>query len=475
MKLMKRIVGVLLSSALVASISASTLNAQETTMEVKIDESPLQQEDFNKIEEIYNSILEYYIEDVDKDALLQGALEGMVSALGDPYSEYLDADEAMQFDDSIEGSFFGIGVQFMMQSGQVMIISPIKDTPADKAGLQANDIILEADGVTLTDMNTNGVVKLIRGEEGTSVKLKIQRGSQTFDVTVERAEIPVISVTGELDEEQKQIGFVQISQFSSTTAEELQKTVEDLKAQGATHFIFDLRNNPGGLLDQAMIISNMFLEDGEIIVQMQEQKDEPVSYAANDVLYGKFQINDPYVVLINEGSASASEIVSAAIAENTDFPLIGQKTFGKGTAQNITNQSELGELKLTVAKWLTPTGLWIHETGIMPDIEIAANELSTAISLNSSETLQEGDANEMVKTAIKILKALGYEIESEYAYDATVKVAVEAFQEEHGLVKNGIITGDTATQLNLAAREYLLENDPQYDKAVEILLKEFSN
>lgn len=470
----KKVVTLIMTTAISFSTTSAFVWAQEATTQ-PIKEEPLTAEDFKQIEEVYNSIINYYIEDVEKEVLLQGALDGMVSALEDPYSEYLDADEAMQFDDTVEGSFFGIGIQIMSQSGQIIIISPINDTPAEKAGLQANDIILEADGISLTDMNTNEVVKHIRGEEGTTVNLKIQRGSQTFEVTVERAEIPIISVTGEVDEQHSDIGFVQISQFSSKTAEELKKTIEDLRADGVNKFVFDLRNNPGGLLDQAMIISNMFLENNDIMVQMQEQQNEPRAYVANDAAYGTFQVTEPYVVLINEGSASASEILAAAISENTEHLLIGKTTFGKGTAQNITNQSDLGELKLTIAKWLTPNGNWIHQTGITPHVEVEPNELATAISLSSNETLQEGDVNEFVKTAIKILNALGFETDTEYAYDESVKVAVEAFQKGNDLEVDGKITGDTATKLNLAARDYLLENDPQYDKAVETLLKETAN
>lgn len=455
-------------------VIAETKTEEETTVAettVEVDESPLEDEDFKLIEDVYNSILDNYIEDVNKEVLLQGALDGMVRSLGDPYSEYLDSDESAQFDETIEGSFTGIGVQIMTQNGLVTIISPIADTPADKAGLRANDIILEADGVSLTDMNSNEVVKHIRGEIGTKVNLKIQRGSSTFEVEVERAEIPLISVESKLDENEPTIGYVQITQFASTTADEIEEAVSQLRKDGAKRFIFDLRNNPGGLLDQAIIISNMFLKDGDIIVQMQEQDKEPIAYAANDKAYGKFQIDEPYVVLINEGSASASEILSAAISENTDNPLVGMTTFGKGTAQNITNQSDFGELKLTVAKWLTPSGMWIHKTGITPKVEVENEPLANSISLNAKEEVKEGDASDYTKTAILILKALGYEINSDYLFEESVTQAVKAFQEKNNLEADGIITGDTANLLNNEAREYLNNHDVQYDKALETLLQ----
>lgn len=436
------------------------------------DDQKLTDADLQKIVDIYNSIQDNYIEDVDKDKLLLGALEGMVNALDDPYSEFLDNEEAKAFDDIVEGSFFGIGVQIMSESGQIVIISPIADTPAEKAGLLPNDIILEADGVVLTDMNTNEVVTYIRGEVGTTVDLKIQRGSSTFNVSIERAEIPIISVESELDPEDKTIGNVKITQFSITTADELEEAVKNLRDQGAKRFVFDLRNNPGGLLDQAIIISNMFLEDEETIVQTQEQDSKPVAYESSDAAYGKFQITEPYVVLINEGSASASEILSAAIAENTDNPLVGAKSFGKGTVQNITNQSDLGELKLTIAKWLTPTGLWIHKTGITPDVEANGHEIAHTVLLDTKSTLKLGDSNEFVKSAILVLRALGYDIESDFLYDESMVEAVKKFQTDNSLTVDGEITGDTAMQLNKKAREFLKENDLQYDKAVELLNKE---
>lgn len=451
---------------LIMPLYTDFVQAQESA--ALVDESPLTEEDLKKIQDVYNQITQYYIEDIDKSVLLQGALEGMVNALEDPYSEYLDAAESERFDETFEGSFVGIGIQFMMQNGQVIVISPIADTPADKAGLQPNDILLEADGVSLSDLNTNEVVELIRGEKGTEVTILIQRGDSTFEVTMTRDDIPLITVSGEVDEDDATIGYVSINQFAGSTYDELVETIETLRQEGVTSFVFDLRNNPGGLLDQALDISNMFLESGQTIVQMQEQTADPKVYKA-DPLYGTFKIDEPYVVLINEGSASASEILAAAISENTDFPLVGATTFGKGTAQNILSESELGELKLTTAKWLTPSGLWIHETGVTPDVEVQASPVATSVLLSSDEVLELGATNDYVKSVIVILQALGYEVDSEYLYNESVKQAVELFQADHDLEVTGIVTGDTANKLNDEARSYLETHDPQYDKAVEIL------
>lgn len=451
---------------LIMPLYTDFVQAQESA--AVVDESPLTEEDLKKIQDVYNQITQYYIEDIDKSVLLQGALEGMVNALEDPYSEYLDAAESERFDETFEGSFVGIGIQFMMQNGQVIVISPIADTPADKAGLQPNDILLEADGVSLSDLNTNEVVDLIRGEKGTDVTILIQRGDSTFEVTMTRDDIPLITVSGEIDENDATIGYVSINQFAGSTYDELVEVIETLRQEGATSFVFDLRNNPGGLLDQALYISNMFLESGQTIVQMQEQTADPIVYTA-DPLYGTFKIDEPYVVLNNEGSASASEILAAAISENTEYPLIGATTFGKGTAQNILSESELGELKLTTAKWLTPSGLWIHETGVTPDVEVQASPVATSVLLSSDEVLELGTSNDYVKSVIVILQALGYEVDSEYLYNESVKQAVESFQADHDLEVTGIVTGDTAHKLNDEARSYLETHDPQYDKAVEVL------
>lgn len=458
-------------SLLIAGLSLGLLTwpMVESTALGRNSDNQLSNEDIQKIQDVYQSIQDNYIEDTDKDTLLQGALEGMVNALGDPYSEFLDAAESEVFDDSIEGSFFGIGVHFVLQNGNVMIISPIADTPADKAGLQPNDIILEADGTSLADLDTNQVVTLIRGEEGSKVKLKIQRGSSTFEVEVERAKIPITTVTSKLDEEEREVGYIEISQFSATTYDELVQAITALREEGAKRFVFDLRNNPGGLLDQALRISNIFLEDGQVILQTQAKGEEAQKAEADDATLGKFQVTEPYVVLVNKGSASASEILAAAIQENTNNPIIGVTSFGKGTVQNIANQSELGELKLTIAKWLTPNGTWIHGTGVTPDVEASPHELASAVQLLVEEPLKEGEANEKVNTAIQFLRTLGYEIDGDYQFSDQVSQAVKDFQKDKQLDETGEIDSLTATQLNQAIRDYLKEVDPQYDKALELV------
>lgn len=433
------------------------------------EQETLSDDDFATIQQVYDSIQALYIEDLEKEDLVQGALKGMVEATGDPYSEFLNPDQAEEMTNDVEGSFSGIGVQFQMIDDVPTIVAPIEGTPASEVGLLPNDIILEADGEELTGMDTNEIVNLIRGEIGTTVDLVIQRGDDTFDVAIERAEIPIVTVTGEIDEDNPETGYVNITQFNGTTTEELQTVITDLRDQGATEFVFDLRYNPGGLLDQVLLISNMFLEDGENIMQMEESNARKTVYTANDDEYGDFQIDEPYVFLINEGSASASEILAAAVNENNGTPLIGQTTFGKGSVQSVLPQGEYGDLKITIAKWLTAEGVWIHEEGVAATEEVDPNPLEGAILLNAADTYQLGDSDPGVQTIGTTLELLEYDLETTEYFDETMETAIKAFQNEHDLEETGVVTAETTTKLNEEARRLLEEIDPQYDRAVEVL------
>ena len=434
------------------------------------EEDQLSEEDLALIESIYNQIQTSYINDVDKKELLEGALKGMVEATGDPYSEFLDQDQTQDMNEDLSGSFSGIGVQITVQNNQVVVMTPIADTPAEKAGLLPKDIILKADNKDLSGMTANEVVQIIRGKKGTSVHLEIQRDQQTFEVDIKRDDIPIYTVEGDIAKSDKNVGIVKISQFNTTTAQELQDKVKELRKAGAKQFVFDLRNNPGGLMDQALSISNMFLEDKDTIMQVQEANTEnPTVYVANDKEYGNFKIKEPYVLLVNDGSASASEILTAAIKENTDAKILGSKTFGKGTVQTVMPQGDYGELKLTIAKWLTPSGQWIHEKGIEPSQEVKADPIQTSILLNGEDQLSLGQHSDSVANLNVILNGMGYSANQKDEFDQDTEKAVKAFQKDHDLDQDGIVTGDTSAAINLAAQEYLQNHDGQLDQAIKIL------
>ena len=453
------------SASVMLLIGTGNVSAQDNS-----NSTELTTEDIQIIQDVYNSIQQQYIHEIDKKTLLEGALKGMVTSIGDPYSEYLNAEESQAFEEDISSSFEGIGVQFSIRNGKVVVISPIDGTPAAKAGIQPNDIFLKADDTELTEsMTTKDIVKLIRGPKGSEIKITIQRGDSVFDVKLIRDTIPVYSVTGTIDEENAEIGNIRITQFAENTAGELETKIKELREKGAKKFIFDLRSNPGGLLDQALRVANMFVEDGATIMQVEERNQPVDKYYANP-LYGTLKIKESYIMLINDGSASASEILAAAVSENTDSKLVGIKTFGKGTVQTVANQSELGELKLTIAKWLTPSGTWVHDNGISPDVEVDSHPAAKVILLDTTVELKKGQSSDFVESLATMMQAIGYDVTLGNYFDDKLEAAVKQFQKDNKLEETGIVMGDTAQLIMDKTREFVEGNDIQYKAARDILL-----
>lgn len=435
------------------------------------DEETTQPVDFQPIEEMYSILMTQYLEEIDSQTLIEGALEGMADAVGDPYTEYLDEVEATSMDEDIQGSFEGIGAEVMKEGEYVRIVSPIAGSPAEEAGLMPNDYIVEVDNESVVDLNINEAVALIRGPQGSEVELLILRGENMFTITLTRDSIPVESVRYELDEDNPTIGYVHITNFNLPTYEELVEAIEELQDQGAEQFIFDVRGNPGGLLNSAIRISNIFVEDGDPIMQSQGRDEEPFVYVADSGEYGDFKFDQQAVLLIDGGSASASEILAGAMSQSADIPLIGTPTFGKGTIQNILPLSGDGEVKFTAGRWLTADGDWVTEESIQPDIEVEMPEYQNFLIINPEENYQEGDTSEEIENINGILDALGYDIGViDNSFDADTQSAVESFQEENDLDVDGIVTGPTARALIEALRELINENDTQYDRAVDYLL-----
>jgi carboxyl-terminal processing protease len=264
---------------------------------------------------------------------------------------------------------------------------------------------------------------------------------------------------------------VHITNFNRPTYEELVDAIEALQAEGAEEFIFDVRGNPGGLLDSALQLSNIFVENGEPLMQSQGRGEEPYVYTASDEL-GEFKLDQESVLLINGGSASASEILAGAMSQSADIPLIGTTTFGKGTIQNVLDITGDGEIKFTAGKWLTADGTWINEEGIAPDMEVEMPDYINLMLVNSEETYETGDVSEEVYNLEQILDVLDYDVGSvDFTYDEETVEAVESFQAENELDQDGIVTGDTARTLVERLRELIEANDAQYDAAVDYLLE----
>ncbi|NEZ02261.1 PDZ domain-containing protein [Bacillus shackletonii] len=424
--------------------------------------------EFNKLYEVYDKLESSYYKKVDKKTLINGAINGMVDSLGDPYSDYMSEDEAKQFNESISSSFEGIGAEIQEKDGFITVVSPIKGSPAEKAGLKPNDKILAVNDKSIRGMSANEAVLLIRGKKGTSVKLTIQpAGSkETAEMTIVRDTIPINTVYAEMMK--NGVAKVQITSFSNNTYDELVKALDEMDKKGMKSLILDLRQNPGGLLNQALEISNLFVPEGKTIVQTEDRngkRDQEVAKA------GK-KINVPAVVLIDEGSASASEITAAALNESAGIPLIGHKSFGKGTVQTATDFKDGSDVKFTVAKWLTPNGEWIHEKGIEPEYKVDLPKYANLPIIDPSKKWKKSDVSSNIKTAEQMLKAVGYNPgKVDGLYDSQTEKAVQAFQKAEHLKVNGILEGDTTIELMNKLREKIIKDDPQVKKATEVLSK----
>ena len=429
----------------------------------------LTNEELKKLELVYDTLVNGYVDkNISKDDLINGALKGMAEATGDPYTNYLVNDETAAIDETMTGSFGGIGAELRSENNRVIISNTREGTPSQKIGLQENDVILKVDGEDMEGKSISYVVSKVRGEVGTDVTLTIQRGTQELEVKITRAKIAIETVKGTVDSSDATIGHVQINSFAKNTAKEVEKAVTDLREKGVKKFIFDVRYNPGGLLDQAIMIANMFVDEGKTILNVENRDGQIKSYKASKD-YGTFKITEPYVLLVNEGSASASEILAAALKESADAKLIGKKTYGKGTVQSVIEVGDNAELKYTIAKWLTPNKTWIHKTGIEPTEEVSMPDYYNITIIDTREVVKEGAVSDNVKTIETILKGLGYDVTVDGYFDSKTTEAVKEFQKSKGLSETGEVDEKTGTALMSAIRDALKANDTQYKAAVKAL------
>ena len=324
--------------------------------------------DFELFWETWDKLKERF---VDKDKLsdkkmFYGALKGMVDSLDDPYTVFMNPKKSKEFEDDLAGIFEGIGAEIGIKNDILTIIAPLPDMPAIKAGIKSGDMVLSIDGETTMDMSVDDAVKLIRGPKGTEVVLTIIRKDEyeTHDIGITRSTIQVNSVSTEMREDN--ILIVRISNFNEDTLKLFNEAVTEALRGDARGLIIDLRNNPGGYLDTAIEISSEWVEEGIVVVE-QYNEDRKIDHLAR----GRARLKTiPTIVLINQGSASASEILSGALKDYGLATLVGMQTFGKGSVQTLDKLSDGSSLKITVAKWLTPNGVSINDDGIAPDYEV---------------------------------------------------------------------------------------------------------
>ncbi|CAN5662083.1 S41 family peptidase [soil metagenome] len=326
--------------------------------------------DYSSVDRVYDKLRLNYDGDLTVEQLMDGLKSGLARATGDSYTEYLNAEAAEEFDADLSGTFSGIGAELGKEGNTVLIVAPIDGYPAEKAGLRPKDVIVEIDGESSFDISVTEAVKRIRGPEGTKVKLKVIRdSSREVDFEITRAQISIPSVESEILE--GNIGYLKISRFSEDTAQLARRAATEFKQKNVKGVVLDLRSNPGGLLDTSVSISSLWLPKGTTVLE--EKRGDVVvktlKSSGDAILEGV-----PTVVLINEGSASASEITAGALRDHNVATLVGQKSFGKGSVQSLERLTGGGVLKVTIARWFTPGGKNIDKEGIEPDHKVERTE-----------------------------------------------------------------------------------------------------
>ncbi|EKN71382.1 carboxyl-terminal protease [Neobacillus bataviensis LMG 21833] len=430
-------------------------------------------EDLDKVAQAYDMILRRYVEKVDQEQLVEGAIQGMLSVLKDPYSVYMDKETARQFTQTLESSFEGIGAEVGMVDGKIVIVSPFKNSPAEKAGIKPNDQILKVDGHSVEGLDLNKATIKIRGKKGTTVNLEIARKGlkDPLTIDVKRDEIPLETVHASVKKHDgKKVGYIEITSFSQDTAADFKKELKALENDDIKGLILDVRGNPGGFLDSVGDILKEFVPKDKPYVQIEGRNGKKERYFSTISEKKDY----PVLVLVDKGSASASEILAGSLKEATGYQLVGETTFGKGTVQQPMPMGDGSNIKLTLAKWLTPDGHWIHKKGIKPDVAIKQPAIFASHPIQVKKPLVEDMNNEQIKNAQEILAGLGFAPGRKDGYfTAQTKMAVKGFQQQNNLEPTGKIDVKTAAKLEEAVvKEVKKEkNDLQLQMALKLITK----
>lgn len=369
--------------------------AQNTTLGTKVSELLVADnssnselpEDLNyaAVEQVYDVLRKNYFGDLTEAELIEALKQGVARATGDPYTVYLNAEAAQAFDESLNGEFSGIGAEIAVKNNQLQVVAPLKGTPADQAGLRPKDFIIAVDGESTEGITVEEAVTQIRGEQGTDVVLTIFRDGESFDVTITRDVIVVPNASGEVLE--GNIGYIDLDTFGNDSTQQVNELAQQFAAQNVNGIVLDLRGNSGGLLNASVDIAGLWL-DNQVVVEQRGNQSGELRSGSRGVLFGI-----PTVVLINGGSASASEIVAGALQDYGVATIIGEQSFGKGSVQALEELPGGAELKVTIARWFTPLGNNIDEEGVTPDQEV---ELTTEDFDN--------DRDPQLKAALELLK-----------------------------------------------------------------------
>ena len=358
--------------AIISAVAASEFTLYYYTKDGLINKEELSSDKTKNIEAISETLKsfrtvidEYYIGEIDEQKMLDETIKGYVNGLDDEYSEYMTAEEWQEFQADALGNYVGIGIYMSVdKNGNVVVVSPIKDTPAEKAGLKTGDIIVYVNDESMIGIDSEVVSSKIKGEEGTKVKITVLRGEEYIDFDIERKAIKVYHVESEMLE--NNIGYISLLTFDEGCAEEFKNAYLDLESKGAKKIIIDLRNNTGGLVNECLEIADMILPKGDIeLITLDAKGNKDISKSTKDPI-----VEGEIVVLVNEYSASASEILVAALKENDKAEVVGKTTYGKGVIQSVLSLNDGSVLKLTVSEYFTPTEQKINKVGITPDYEV---------------------------------------------------------------------------------------------------------
>ncbi len=376
-----------LSAMLLFSTAVYAAKTDKKAVEENVDTYEL----LNLFGDVMERAKSSYVEEVSDKQLIEAAINGMLTSL-DPHSSYMDGKDFKYMSEQTKGKFGGLGIEVTMESGVVKVISPMDDTPAYKAGLKPGDYIVNIDGESVIGMSLNDAVDKMRGKVGTKVKLTIRRfNEKPFDVTIKREEIKIQSVKSSIKGDD--VLYIRITSFSEDVDSNITKAVKEAKKKykDLKGIVIDVRNNPGGLLDQAVNVSDLFLEKGEIVSTRSRNEEDTVKYTAKP---GDITDGMPIVVLVNDGSASASEIVAGALQDHKRAIILGEKTFGKGSVQTIIPLNNNGAMRLTTARYYTPSGRSIQLKGIVPDVIVKPSKVE---EIESPFELSEGEYQNALK------------------------------------------------------------------------------
>ena len=351
-------------------------------------------QDISQTLDTYRAVIdEYYLGDVDEESLKEGAIQGYIEGLGDPYTEYISKDDMNDYLEDTMGNFVGIGIYMTEDpdTNMIMVLTPIKGSPAEKAGIQPGDYIVSVNGEKCTADDLTAISTKIKGEEGSTVKLQILRGEETLDFEITRENVIVNPVEGEVLE--NNIGYIKFSSFDENTAEEFRTKFEELQTQGIKSLIIDLRNNGGGIVDEALQIADYIADKGSVLLyEVDKDNNETVEKSENDPI-----INMPVVILTNENTASSSEILAGALKDLGKAQIVGTKTYGKGVIQQILTLPDGSGLKITTEKYLTPNRTEINEIGIEPNETVELPEtVESVLNVERSQDTQLQKAIEML-------------------------------------------------------------------------------